>query len=274
MFLDFNNLKNHNAISAIYGIFFRGCTLPEKDVPFSYVGRTFFCGLKKGISGLRTAGLAILFWTVFLAAPATEILAEPLSLEQLSAKIQQSYDKTKDLKARFIQEITIQSMKKTDREEGTVWIKNPKMMFWDYAKPKEKKLVINARTAWLYVADDRIVYVQKADDIYQSRTAVKFLSGIGKLSDDFHLRFEKENPQDEEGNYLLDLTAKEKGNGIDRLRLTVDGKSFQILECRFSDEYGNTTRLRFSDIQINTGVSDQFFTFKPPAGVEVVRMSQ
>ena len=114
MSIDINNLKNHNAISAIYGVFFRDCTPPEKNVPFSYVRRTFFFGLKKGLSGLRTVGLAILFWSAFWAAPA-EILAEPLSPEQLSAKIQQSYDKTKDLKARFIQEITIQSMKKTDR---------------------------------------------------------------------------------------------------------------------------------------------------------------
>jgi outer membrane lipoprotein carrier protein len=210
----------------------------------------------------------------FCSGPASPVRAEPPSLEQLAAKIQEVYEKTADLKARFIQEVTIKSMKKTEREEGTVWIKNPKMMLWDYTKPKEKKLVINARTAWLYVAEDRMVYVQNADDVYRSRMAVKFLSGIGKLSDDFQLRFAKENPLDEEGNYLLTLTAKEKGTGIDRLNLIVDGKTFQIIQCRFNDDYGNTTRLRFSDIRTNTGVSDKFFTFKPPAGVEVVNMPQ
>ncbi len=119
-----------------------------------------------------------------------------------------------------------------------------------------------------------MVYVQNAEDVYRSRTAVKFLSGIGKLSDDFQLRFAKDNPLDEEGNYLLTLTAKEKEPGIDRLHLTIDGKTFQILQCLFDDTYGNTTRLRFSDIQTNTGVPDKFFTFKPPAGVEVVKISQ
>ncbi|MBU0651596.1 MAG: outer-membrane lipoprotein carrier protein LolA, partial [Proteobacteria bacterium] len=84
----------------------------------------------------------------------------------------------------------------------------------------------------------------------------------------------KDNPVDEEGNYLLILTAKEKGTGVDRLQLTVDGKTYQILQCRFSDDYGNTTRLRFSDIRTNTGVSDKFFTFNTPAGVEVVNMPQ
>jgi len=274
MSIDFNYLQNHNAIPAIYGIFLPGYKPPEIFVPLSHSRPVLFSSRENRIHAARMAGIALLLWIAIFVLPAPAVRAEVLSLEQLTAKTQEVYEKTTDLKARFIQEVTIKSMKKTEREEGTVWIKNPKMMLWDYAKPKEKKLVINARTAWLYVAEDRMVYVQNADDVYRSRMAVKFLSGIGKLSEDFQLRFAKDNPLDEEGNYLLTLTAKEKGTGIDRLHLTVDGKTFQILQCRFNDDYGNTTRLRFSDIHTNTGVSDKFFTFKPPAGVEVVNMPQ
>jgi outer membrane lipoprotein carrier protein len=273
MSIDFNCLQNHNAIPAIYGIFFPGYKPPEIFVPFSHSRPVLFFPRKNRIAAAWMAGIALL-WIAIFVFPGPTLCAEVLSLEQLTAKTQEVYEKTTDLKAQFIQEVTIKSMKKTEREEGTVWIKNPKMMLWDYAKPKEKKLVINARTAWLYVAEDRMVYVQNADDVYRSRMAVKFLSGIGKLSEDFQLRFAKDNPLDEEGNYLLTLKAKEKGTGIDRLHLTVDGKTFQILQCRFNDTYGNTTRLRFSDIRTNTGVSDKFFTFKPPAGVEVVNMPQ
>lgn len=274
MSIDFNCLQNHNAIPALYGIFLPGYKPPEIFVPFSHSRPVLFSSRENRSPAARMAGIALLLWIAIFVFPAPALRAEVLSLEQLTAKTQEVYEKTTDLKARFIQEVTIKSMKKTEREEGTVWIKNPKMMLWDYAKPKEKKLVINARTAWLYVAEDRMVYVQNADDVYRSRMAVKFLSGIGKLSEDFQLRFAKDNPLDEEGNYLLTLTAKEKGTGIDRLHLTVDGKTFQIIQCRFNDDYGNTTRLRFSDIRTNTGVSDKFFTFKPPAGVEVVNMPQ
>ena len=268
----FNCLQNHNAIPAIYGIFLPGYKPPEIFVPFSHSRPVLFSSRENRIPAVRTAGIALLLSAAITVFPAPAVCAEVLTLEQLTAKTQEVYEKTTDLKSRFIQEVTIKSMKKTEREEGTVWIKSPKMMLWDYTKPKEKKLVINAQTAWLYVAEDRMVYVQNSDDVYRSRMAVKFLSGIDKLSEDFQLRFAKDNPLDEEGNYLLTLTAKEKGTGIDRLHLTVDGKTFQILQCRFNDDYGNTTRLRFSDIRTNTGVSDKFFTFKPPAGVEVVNM--
>jgi outer membrane lipoprotein carrier protein len=241
---------------------------------FSHLRSMLFHAPGNRISIKGIAGITPMICITILVFSAPALCAEILSLEQLAARTQETYEKTKDLKARFIQEVTIKSMQKTEREEGTVWIKNPKMMLWDYTKPKEKKLVINARTAWLYIAEDRMVYIQNAEDVYRSRIAVKFLSGIGKLSEEFQLRFAKDNPMDEEGNYLLTLTAKEKESGIDRLHLTVDGKTFQILQCRFNDTYGNVTRIRFSNIHTNTGVPDTFFTFKPPAGVEAVKMSQ
>lgn len=274
MSINFNSLQKHDAIHAICRTFLRGYKPSEKFVPFSHFRPALFFPRKNRIPAAWIVGITLLLWIVIAFFQTEAVCAEPLSLERLAAKTQEIYEKTTDLKARFIQEVTIKSMKKTEREEGTVWIKNPKMMLWDYTKPKEKKLVINARKAWLYVAEDRMVYVQNAEDVYRSRMAVRFLSGIGNLSEDFHLRFAKENPIDEEGNYLLILTAKEKGTGIDRLQLTVDGKTFQIIQCRFSDDYGNTTRLRFSDIRTNTGVSDKFFTFNTPAGVEVVNMPQ
>jgi len=233
--------------------------------PWSFVPET---RPSKSINYLFILIILMILWSV---QPSLG-LAEIRTVEELTAQTQAVYEKTGDLKAHFIQEVTIKSMKKTEREEGTVWIKNPKMMYWDYTKPKVKKLIINAKKAWLYVAEDRMVYLQSAADVYRSRLAVKFLSGIGKLSEDFSVRFSTDGQADIHGNYLLKLTAKEKGNGMDRIDLTIDKKTFQIIQCRFDDEYGNATRLSFSNIRTNTGVPAVFFTFTPPADVEIVNM--
>jgi outer membrane lipoprotein carrier protein len=266
-------LESNSAISATYGIFLPGSKPGRGNVPFPHFPAGCFPIRRDRNPTFRQVGMAILsFMLLLFAAPV--VLAQPLSLEQLTAKTQEMYEKTADLKASFMQEVTIKSMKKTEREEGTVFFKNPRMMLWDYTKPMSKKLVINAQKAWLYVPEDRMVYVQNAEDVYRSRMAVKFLSGIGKLSEDFQVRFSKETPVDAEGNYHLVLTAKELGSGIDRLYITIDGKIFQILQCRFSDSFGNTTRLRFGDFILNTGIPDKFFTFKTPEGVEVVQMPQ
>jgi outer membrane lipoprotein carrier protein len=265
-------LELTTATLASYGTFCRGYKLSEKLVPFLHGRTDIFSVGRSSPPPIRAAGITILLF-VLLLLPVPVVHAGPLSLEQLSQRMQEMYEKTADLKARFIQEVTIESMKKTEREEGTVTFKNPRMMLWDYQKPKTKKLVINAQKAWLYIPEDRMVYVQNAEEVYRSRMAVRFLSGIGKLPEDFQIRFSNDSPLDKEGNYRLSLTSRETGSGIDRLDLTVDGKTFQIIECRFEDTFGNATRLRFSDIRLNTGVSDKFFTFQAPDGVEIVNMA-
>jgi len=229
--------------------------------------KIFACGIYP-ISLIITAG--ILICLLFFPVPA--VRAELLSLGEVVAKIQERYEKTEDLKARFVQEITIKALKKSEKEEGVIYIKNPKRMLWHYLKPKVKKLIINPEKAWLYVPEDRVVYVQNAEDVLKSKLTVKLLSGIGKLDEDFNINFSGGLPVDERGNYLLTLIPKESGFGVDRLFLTIDKDTFLIMQCSFSDMYGNVNRIRFTDIKTNTNLSDRLFAFRPPKGVEVYNL--
>jgi outer membrane lipoprotein carrier protein len=197
---------------------------------------------------------------------------EPVPLDELIAKAQERYEKTQDIKAQFIQEVTIKSVNKTEREEGVVYVKNPRRMLWVYSKPKAKKLIINPKKAWLYIPEDHAAYVQDTENIYKSRLAVKFLSGIGKLSEDFHVGFSKPDNVDRNGNYLLTLIPKVSDTGVDKLYITIDKENFQIIQCSFADLYGNVTRIKLSDIRINNNLDDKLFSFKPPTGVEVFNM--
>jgi len=198
--------------------------------------------------------------------------ADILPLNELIARTQERYKKTQDIKAQFIQEVTIKSVNKTEREEGVVYVKNPRRMLWVYSKPKAKKLIINPKKAWLYIPEDRAAYVQDTENIYRSKLAVKFLSGIGKLSEDFHVGFSKPDTVDRNGDYLLTLVPKVSDTGVDKLYLTIDKEDFQIIQCSFADLYGNITRIRLADIRINNNLDDKLFNFKPPSGVEVFNM--
>jgi outer membrane lipoprotein carrier protein len=196
------------------------------------------------------------------------------SLEQLTAKMQETYDKTQDLKATFVQELTIQTIKKTEREEGTVYFKNPKRMHWEYTRPTSKKLVVNPQKAWLYVPEDHAVYVQDAKALYQSRVILRFLSGMGRLLEDFQVEYAAPEATDQEGHYLLVLTPRQSDMAIDRLHLTIDHKRFQILQCSFSDAFGNFTRIRFQNIRTNSQLPESLFHFTPPKGVDIFNISQ
>ncbi len=196
-----------------------------------------------------------------------------MPLEDLIDRIQNVYDAAKDLKADFAQESTIKSLKKTDKESGTVYFKKPRRMLWDYSSPQKKKLIINPQTAWLYVPEDKLVYMQSADALVNSRLTIRFLTGIGKLRDDFQIKYSPE-PLDRDGNYQLELIpkSKEAAGGFDKLSVTVDKNSFFITRCVFKDMYGNVTRISFRNLKTNNGLPDKMFNFTPPSGVKVQKI--
>jgi outer membrane lipoprotein carrier protein len=219
-----------------------------------------------------TTGISLCLILSLLALPCCAFSEELPTVGDTAQKLQSSYEKTKDLQADFVQETTIKSIKKTEREEGKVFFKNPKNMLWEYTKPKGKKLVINSQTAWLYLAGEKVAYKQKSESIFQSKTLIQFFAGSGKLKDDFIIKYAEPKALDKEGNYLLALIPKEKTAACNSVKLTVDKNNFYILQVSFDDVMGNSTTLKFSNISINTELAQKIFQFKPPAGVEVFEM--
>jgi outer membrane lipoprotein carrier protein len=214
--------------------------------------------------------IAALFLIISLPgiAPAEELPP----IDDIVQKLQNTYEKTDDFKANFLQETTIKSIKKTEIEGGTVFFKNPRNMLWDYTKPKAKKLVINRHKAWLYLPQEKVAYWQKSDNIFQSKALIKFLSGLGKLKDDFAITYAEPKALDKNGNYLLLLVPLEKNTILNPIQINVDKSKFYILQVNFDDVLGNSTSIKFSNISINNGLTDKMFQFQPPAGVSIFDM--
>ncbi|MDI6742721.1 MAG: outer membrane lipoprotein carrier protein LolA [Smithella sp.] len=205
----------------------------------------------------------------FLFLPGLAFSGEIPPLENVVQKVQQFYEKTEDLKADFVQETTVQSIKKTEREAGRLFFKIPRNMSWEYTKPVGKKLVINSEKAWLYLKSEKIAYTQKSDNVLQSQLLINFFSGAGKLRDDFNIKYAEPAYRDKDGHYLLVLTPRQKTGLFNALQLTVDKNNFYIMQMSFDDAFGNSTRLNFSNIILNSGLTEKIFRFKPPAGVQV-----
>ncbi|MGV8058583.1 MAG: outer membrane lipoprotein carrier protein LolA [Smithellaceae bacterium] len=214
--------------------------------------------------------ISVALFTIF--TPSAALAGTSVPIDEVVTLLQQTYEKTKDFKANFIQETTIHSIKKTDIEEGTVFFKNPKNMLWNYSKPKAKKLVINSRKAWLYLPQEKVAYTQEANYIFKSRILIKFLSGLGNLKDDFTIKYAKPQALDKQGNYLLVLIPLEKIPSLNPFQITVDKNTSLILQISFEDTMGNSTALKFSNIVTNTGFSEKMFQFKPPEGVSIFNM--
>jgi outer membrane lipoprotein carrier protein len=225
------------------------------------------------VNKLFTTAKVVLCLVLSLLALPAYVFSEGLpTVEEIVQNLQSSYEKTKDLKADFIQETAIKSIKKTEREEGKVFFKNPKNMLWEYMKPKGKKLIINNQTAWLYLAEEKVAYRQKSESIFQSKFLINFFAGTGKLKNDFIIKYAESGALDKEGNFLLKLIPKEKTAACNSVKMTIDKNDFYILQISFDDVLGNSTTLKFSNINVNTGLTEKLFQFKPPKGVQIFEM--
>ncbi len=207
---------------------------------------------------------------VFFCTWCAPSYSQSASLDDIISEIQRTYDQTSDITAAFTQKSFVTSMNKTITEKGTVYLKKPARMFWDYSLPSRKKLIVNPDKAWLYVPDDNIVYVQEAGRVLTSKITMRFLTGIGKFREDFTISLADESGTNAGvDHYELVLEPRNYEEGIKSLTLTVSRTSNYITGCEFTDLYDNVTGLILSDIKTDTNPPDALFTFSPPDGVEV-----
>ncbi len=193
--------------------------------------------------------------------------------QEVLNEIQTRYEKTSDFEAKFTQEYIGKVMKQLNKGEGKVYFKKRGMMRWDYAVPNQK-LISDGHTLWYYQPEEKQVLVSDVSKVLKERTPLAFLAGEGNLSRDFNLLNRNESVSQKEDNYVVELAPKEALATLSKLILTVDKKTYIVLQADVVDGLGNVTRTRFIDIKTNVGLSNSFFQFTVPPGTDVIKMQE
>ena len=193
--------------------------------------------------------------------------------QEVLNEIQNRYEKTNDFEANFIQEYVGKGIRQSSRGEGKVYFKKKGMMRWDYTVPNQK-LVSDGHKLWYYQPEEKQVLVSDVSIVLKERTPLAFLAGEGNLSRDFSFLSLNESASPKEDNYVIELVPKEAISTLSKLVLTVDKKSYIVLQADVFDGLGNLTRTRFMNIKTNVGVSHSFFQFAIPPGTEVIKMQE
>ncbi|HJV64335.1 MAG TPA: outer membrane lipoprotein carrier protein LolA [Geomonas sp.] len=233
---------------------------------------------------MKVAGIVITSLLI-MAATATFSLAAELS--QVVGTLERGYATLNDLKADFTQRSTIKAMKREEKGGGELFIKKgtarDAMFRFNYTKPKQQ-IVSNGKKVWYYLPDQKQVMVMELSQLFEEgNVALNYLAGLGHVSKDFSITFASQ-PRDAKGNYVLDLTPKKKSPALAKLQLVIQasaveqliargepGTPFPIVSSTVFDQAGNTTRIDYSSVKTNKGMDSSRFTFKIPAGVEVVK---
>ena len=187
------------------------------------------------------------------------------------AEIQKRYETTNDFEASFVQEYIGKVMKSLQRGEGKVYFKKKGMMLWDYRVPNQK-LISNGQTLWYYQPEEKQVFVSDISKVIKEKTPLAFLAGEGELTQEFNLINFGESASQKDETFVLDLVPKEPQPALSKLTLTVNKKTFYVVQADVVDGLGNVTRTRFIDIKTNMNLPSFLFQFSIPSGVEVLKM--
>jgi outer membrane lipoprotein carrier protein len=194
---------------------------------------------------------------LLVAAPA----AAPDQATDLARKVQGYYEATRDLEARFEQTYTYAGFGRRQVSSGTLRVKKPGMMRWDYEKPAPKTIAVKGARLVQYEPEEHQAYVDEKFDASAMSAAVTFLLGKGDLAREFNL-------STGEGGTLV-LRPKEPDPRVESIALSV-GPSGEVTATRVTDGAGNVNEVKLTGVRRNPGLPESAFEVKLPKDVRRV----
>ena len=145
---------------------------------------------------------------------------------------------------------------------GQFFLKRPGRFRWNYQKPFVQEIVSNSGKVWFYDADLEQVTVKQLDDSLGSTPALLL---TGQVDIDEKFKLEDQGHEDELD--WIRLSPKNEESGFKYILIGL--KNGQLGGMELSDNFGQLTRIYFSDIKLNPVLNEALFNFIPPKNVDV-----
>ncbi|MDR3749591.1 MAG: outer membrane lipoprotein chaperone LolA [Acidobacteriota bacterium] len=201
---------------------------------------------------------------LLLSLPATA----QSDVKALADKVDRRYDHIRTLEARFTETYTGARSSRT--ESGTLLLKKPGKMRWDYDQPRPKLFLTDGSNAWFYVPGEhqaRRTPVKQLDDL---RSPLRYLLGKAKLERELTgLSLAADSKPLLAGDIVLRGVPKGMQDRVSQTLLEVTPEGL-IVRIVIEELDGSVTEFRFLQQQENVQIPDQKFQFQPPPGVEIV----
>jgi outer membrane lipoprotein carrier protein len=204
---------------------------------------------------------------VFLLFPG--LLSAQGDVHAIADKVDQRYNHLQTLEAQFSETYSGAGM--TRKESGTLTLKKPGRMRWDYDQPRPKMFLTDGTTAWFYVPGERQVRrapVKQLDDL---RSPLRYLLGKTKLEKEFvSLAIDTDVKPVNPGDIVLRGIPRGMQERVAQTLVEVTPEGL-ITRIEVEELDGSVTEFRFLQQRENVQLPDQHFRFTPPPGVEVVQ---
>jgi outer membrane lipoprotein carrier protein len=212
-------------------------------------------------------------WTVLVSVLAASVSVRagqstPAATE-VAAALQRKYDSIRDFSADFTHQHQSGVLGRKVSESGSVLVKKPGKMRWEYKAPEKKLFVSDGARIYFHDPGSNQVTVSEVPQGDQAASAALFLTGKGNLVRDFSASFiqgEGAPP----GTYALRLDPRTPQGEYDWLEIVVDRDTLLIQRLTAAEKEGGRSTFLFSRFKENVAIGDKPFVFEIPRGAEVI----
>ena len=208
------------------------------------------------------------FLLIFALASASALAATAPDVHAFAAAVDAHYNHLKTLQAEFTELYRGAGIERS--ESGTLWLKKPGKMRWEYRSPTEKVFVSDGKDAWFYVPADRQARKMAAKKLEDVRSPLAFLLGKTKLEKELAgLSLAPDVPPVQADDVVLRGVPEALSDRINQILLEV-APDHRIVRILVEQVDGSSTEYRFNGQKENVPVADSRFEFRPPPGTETV----
>lgn len=190
------------------------------------------------------------------------------NVHEVAQQVDEHYNRLQSFQADFSE---IYQGSGVQREElGTLWLKKPGKMRWEYRSPEEKVFLSDGKVTWLYLPAEKQARKAPLKNLEDLRSPLAFLLGKTKLEKELRaLSFAPDLQTWEPGDVILRGVPRGLEDRVEQvvLEITPEHRIARILIHSADD---SVTEYRFSNEKENITVPDGQFRFAAPAGTEVI----
>ena len=203
------------------------------------------------------------------ALAAVLVLAVPASAEQplkdVLSRIERRYNSLATLVLQF--EHTWSYASRPRRQEaGTLYLRRPMKMSWEYTKPPGKLLVGDGEVLHMYSPQTNQVRRLKLRETGDLRAPLAFL--LGRLR--FRKLFRNLRVEQEDEKSVLVGDGRSGSEAYRRVEFTYDPRDFRLLHLRVVGQDESINAFRFANERINVPLDPSRFHFQPPPEAEII----
>jgi outer membrane lipoprotein carrier protein len=166
------------------------------------------------------------------------------------------------VEADFSQIVTGENGSSQQKSGGKFYLQRPGKFRWNYTVPYKQEIVTNGGKVWFYDADLEQVTAKKMNAAIGSTPAI-LLSGETALEKNFDVEKQGEN----EGLFWIRLKPKQEEAGFQFVLIGLEGEKLAGMEL--ADQFGQSTRIYFSNVKTGGKLDGKLFEFQPPPGADV-----